>query len=331
MPEIPQNPKKDLSPDWFVQGALTRIGDIFDRLTGRGWKPSSSLATSGLVERMKVLMERENKEVENGRKFVPHNIKLKMQWDKFSTDAEESLKALENELLIAAVDFINDHRYYTYAPLHVEVKPDYFTTGVKLFVSYDSGDDEAELNVTVQGMNLSDLDIPAESKGSPASRTLTAHFLEQTKKFELVPNRRISVGRTKENDIALDDPSVSKFHASVMLNTDGRIVVADTGSTNGTFVDGERIAYGKAMTVNRSVKFGTIEVAFTVDQPVARPAGLPPTEKFTVGEFQFSKRTETIVPSAVKTEAAISPQPNLTDDRVRHGETETDDPDEKDG
>ena len=297
MPEIPQNSKKDLTPDWFVQGALTRIGDMFDRLTGRGWKPSSSLATSGLIERMKVLMESENKEVENGRKFVPHNIKLKMQWDKFSTDSEESLKALENELLIAAVDFINDHRYYTYAPLRVEVKPDYFTTGVKLFVSYDSTEDEAELNVTVPGMNLGDLDIPVEPNASPASRTLTARFLEQTKTFELLPGRRISVGRTKENEIALDDPSVSKFHASVMLNAEGRIVVADTGSTNGTFVDSERIAYGKAMTVNRSVKFGTIEVTFAVDQPIAKPADLPPTEKFTVGEFEFTKRTETIVPA----------------------------------
>src|SRR5918996_629629 len=106
-----QPQKKNFTPDWFVQGALTRIGDMFDRLTGRGWKPSSSLATSEVIERMKRLMSAEIKSVENGRKFVPHNIKLKMQWDKFSTDSETSLKALENELLTAAVDFINDHRY----------------------------------------------------------------------------------------------------------------------------------------------------------------------------------------------------------------------------
>lgn len=287
MPETPQDTKKNLTPDWFVQGALTRIGDMLDRLTGRGWKPSSSLATSGLIERMKVLMRSEAKEVESGRKFVPHNIKLKMQWDKFSTDSETSLKALENELLTAAVDFINDHRYYTSAPLKVEVKPDYFTSGVKLFVSYENADEEAELDVTIADTNLQHM-IPnqgAEPGAVPTGlRTLTAKFPtpagEKVRHFELEPNKRISIGRTKENDIALDDPSVSKFHASVMVNSDGRIVVADTGSTNGTFVDGERIAYGKAMTVNRSVKFGTIEVNFTVDQPIAKPAELPPTEAF---------------------------------------------------
>ncbi|HKX84281.1 MAG TPA: FHA domain-containing protein, partial [Pyrinomonadaceae bacterium] len=298
----------------------------------------SSLATSGLIERMKMLMESEMKEVNGDRKFVPHNIKLKMQWDKFSTDSETSLKALENELLTAAVDFINDNRFYTYAPLKVEVKPDYFTSGVRLFVGYDKFDEEereAELNVTVPGMNLQHL-IP-EAASAKTTYSLFARFSGRPeKKFEVETNQRISVGRTKENDIALDDPSVSKFHASVMVNSDGRIVVADTGSTNGTFVDGERIAYGKAMTVNQGVKFGTIDVAFaveTISAPIAKPAELPPTEKLTVGEFEFTKRTETIVPAtAAKTEAVqksevFSEQPGITESHVFTEEIETESPD----
>ncbi|HEV8593086.1 MAG TPA: FHA domain-containing protein [Pyrinomonadaceae bacterium] len=341
MPEIPQNSKKNLSPDWFVQGALTKIGDMFDRLTGRGWKPSSSLATSEIIERMKRLMESEIKETEKGRKFVPHNIKLKMQWDKFSTDSEASLTKLQNELLTAAVDFINDHRYYTYAPLVFEVKPDYFTQGVKLFVSFDKFDAderEAEMNVTVPGMNLQHLILEAES--AKTSYVVKAQYTvsgeAKQKRLEFEAGTRVSVGRTKENDIPIDDPSVSKFHASVMVNSDGRIVVADTGSTNGTFVDGERIAYGKAMTVNRNVKFGTVEVMFAVETiaaPVAKPE-LPPTEKFTVGEFEFTKRSETIIPAAPqnKSEPAankseiFSPQPVITEAHVKVEGDETQEP-----
>jgi len=39
-------------------------------------------------------------------------------------------------------------------------------------------------------------------------------------------------------------------------------MVADTGSTNGTFVSGQRIPYGKAILVNNGekLKFGTIDV-----------------------------------------------------------------------
>jgi hypothetical protein len=174
VPENPQTPKKKITPDWLVQGALTRIGDTFDKLTGRGWRPSSSLATSGLIERMKMLLEAEIKVDDEGRKYVPHNITLKMQWDKFSTDSDESLRKLENELLTAAVDFISDNRYYTHAPIKLEAKPDYFTEGVKLFVSYEKFDEERgerELNVTVPAAQVAHL-IPAEfaaARGCPCS------------------------------------------------------------------------------------------------------------------------------------------------------------------
>ena len=40
-------------------------------------------------------------------------------------------------------------------------------------------------------------------------------------------------------------------------------MLADTGSTNGTFVNGERIAYGRAFVIKPGdkLKFGTVEVA----------------------------------------------------------------------
>src|SRR5215510_435544 len=145
---------KGITPDWLVRGVLTKVGDIFDRLTGRGWKPSSSLATSELIEKLKALLDAEIREDKPGCKFVPNNIKLKMQWDKFSTDSEKDLRKLETELLSATVDQINDKRYFTHAPLVIEVKPDYFTPGVRLLVSFDKfadEDREAAVHLSVPG------------------------------------------------------------------------------------------------------------------------------------------------------------------------------------
>src|SRR5205085_1126783 len=104
----------------------------------------------------KTLLEAEKKDVPGKGTVVPHNIKLKMQWDKFSADEGEGLRKLENELLTAAADHINDNLYYTYAPLHLEVKPDYFTEGVKLLVSFErfaEEDAEVEMNVTMPAIN----------------------------------------------------------------------------------------------------------------------------------------------------------------------------------
>lgn len=302
MPDKPQPTKKSFSPDWLVHGVLTKIGDTFDRLTGRGWKPSSSLATSELVERLKRLLDAEVKENGDKRKFVPHNIKLKMQWDKFSTDSDDSLKKLEAELLTAAVDHINDRRYYTFAPLAIEVKPDYFTSGVKLFVGYEKFDEderEAELNVTVPGFNVSDL-IP-EEKHQLASERVVFRFsidgMPMEKTLDLVEGRRLSIGRTKENDLTIDDPSVSKFHASILLAANSGLTIADTGSTNGTFVRGERIAYGNAAEVapGDEVKFGLVKISFEfLEKPMLVPETarleLPKTETYSVGEFEFTKK-----------------------------------------
>ena len=317
MPENPQTPKKKITPDWLVQGALTRIGDTFDKLTGRGWRPSSSLATSGLIERMKMLLEAEIKVDDEARKYVPHNITLKMQWDKFSTDSDESLRKLENELLTAAVDFISDNRYYTHAPIKLEAKPDYFTEGVKLFVSYEKFDEERgerELNVTVPAAQVAHL-IPAEFAQQEAAPVATGALVVRyklndrpiEKRFDLKQGDRLSVGRTKENNVAIDHTSVSKLHASLLLNKDGKLVVADTGSTNGTYLNDERIAYGKAIEVfaGDRVKFGAIDVelefklteAHTDEPPVLSDA---PTEAFRVGDFQFAKKTTHVVEPAVK-------------------------------
>jgi hypothetical protein len=57
-------------------------------------------------------------------------------------------------------------------------------------------------------------------------------------------NSTITVlGRGAEADVVVDDAGVSRRHAEI--HTDGgRVRVVDLGSTNGTFVDGERVGQG---------------------------------------------------------------------------------------
>lgn len=271
MPEEKISVKKNnFSPDWLVRGVLTKIGDTFDKLTGRGWKPSSSLATSELIEKLKALLDLEVKDLGDKGKFVPHNIKLKMQWDKFSTDSDSVLVSLQNELLTAAIDHINDNRYHTFAPFNIEVKPDYFTEGVKILASFDKfadDDDEVEVKVTVPNMNVSELALPEiepQIKEEMFAAVFSINGIQKTINLQLKTNSRLSIGRSKENDLTIEDASVSKIHASLVLNSENLLLVADTGSTNGTFVNNERIAYGKAFQIgnNDKVKFGNIDVVF---------------------------------------------------------------------
>jgi pSer/pThr/pTyr-binding forkhead associated (FHA) protein len=228
-----------------------------------------------------------------------------MQWDKFSTDSDESLRKLEAELLTATIDHINDKRYYTQAPVSLEVKPDYFTRGVKLYVSFDKNDaNEREAQIDVHASEPPD--EPAEKSVNMSEQTAVATFAVNgtptVRKLSLCEGERLSIGRTKENDLAIDDISISKFHASLALAESGSLIIADTGSTNGTFVNGERIPYGKARAIGTAdkLKLGSVEVKLELLPAPARPMALPgsetPTEAYKVGDFEFTSRTEQPLP-----------------------------------
>ncbi|MEE1617937.1 DUF3662 and FHA domain-containing protein [Brachybacterium sp. J144] len=49
------------------------------------------------------------------------------------------------------------------------------------------------------------------------------------------------IGRGGDADIILEDTGVSRHHLELRADVDGALVATDLGSTNGTFVDGERI------------------------------------------------------------------------------------------
>ncbi len=50
-----------------------------------------------------------------------------------------------------------------------------------------------------------------------------------------------TIGRHPESDVFLDDVTVSRRHAEVRREPSGRLELADVGSLNGTYVNGERI------------------------------------------------------------------------------------------
>ncbi len=63
---------------------------------------------------------------------------------------------------------------------------------------------------------------------------------------EEIPLRNIplTIGREQGNDIRIDNPAVSGIHARVFREGD-KIILEDAGSTNGTFVNGEKISHAE--------------------------------------------------------------------------------------
>ncbi|MFD0429306.1 FHA domain-containing protein [Streptomyces zhihengii] len=82
---------------------------------------------------------------------------------------------------------------------------------------------------TPAGEEPHDADVPAELHVVAGPDAGGVHLLH---------GGRISVGRSADADVPLDDPDVSRLHCEVTVSEDGRVTVADLDSTNGTTVDG---------------------------------------------------------------------------------------------
>src|SRR5260370_11042019 len=55
-----------------------------------------------------------------------------------------------------------------------------------------------------------------------------------------VDTKRFSIGRTLENDLVIEDTSLSRRHA-LIENFEGRFNLSDCGSSNGTFINGRPV------------------------------------------------------------------------------------------
>jgi ABC-type multidrug transport system ATPase subunit len=60
-----------------------------------------------------------------------------------------------------------------------------------------------------------------------------------TSVFHVQLSSRLRIGRAPDNEIVLDAPSVSRHHAELIYENGAQPVIADLGSTNGIFVNGE--------------------------------------------------------------------------------------------
>lgn len=71
---------------------------------------------------------------------------------------------------------------------------------------------------------------------------------------------RQTIGRSKENDIVIDDHTVSSLHAWI-INQHGRCVIMNTLSTNGTFVNDKRI-HEVLLKHGDHIRLGQVEFVF---------------------------------------------------------------------
>jgi pSer/pThr/pTyr-binding forkhead associated (FHA) protein len=80
----------------------------------------------------------------------------------------------------------------------------------------------------------------------------------------------VNIGRADYNDLVIPDDSVSSQHAK-LTRREGVWILTDLGSTNGTLVDGEKVAGDVPIAPGAFVRFGDVQLVF---EPTDDDAGM---------------------------------------------------------
>ena len=104
--------------------------------------------------------------------------------------------------------------------------------------------------------------VEDQSLLNPSQDKVKLHRVYEIKKKKRLYSSKISLGRAGNNDIVLDSPAISKFHAYFLSNGDNKYFLVDANSTNKTWInqaklepaeqveifDKDRITLGKSLT-----------------------------------------------------------------------------------
>ena len=103
---------------------------------------------------------------------------------------------------------------------------------------------------------------------------LTVYFPEDSPTTHDFVGHKLTVGRLGDNDVQLDEGSVSSRHAEIEVGEAGA-VLRDLASTNGTFLNGEQVTGEVALHEGDEIYFGGVRAVFL--PPVAEGAAEPRT------------------------------------------------------
>ena len=139
---------------------------------------------------------------------------------------------------------------------------------------------------------------PTQSSKAPAF-AIVIHEKGGAERRETFESSELTVGRVQGNDIVLPKGNVSKRHAR-LLYRDGRFIVTDLNSTNGTYVNRRRIA--QATIVREGDRIYVGDFVLRVEPPADREGS--------ISYETSSAGTRTSHPEAATSSEAAAPTPS---------------------
>jgi predicted component of type VI protein secretion system len=102
----------------------------------------------------------------------------------------------------------------------------------------------------------------ASPREGPPGKLIVVYGAHLGKQYHLGPKKML-IGRMGRSDISIDDSSVSREHAFIERK-DGRFILEDLKSTNGTFINGEFVDV-RVLNHGDKIRIGNTVLQFIVE------------------------------------------------------------------
>lgn len=187
-----------------------------------------------------------------GRTVVPNTFEVELGESDHERVVEWGEDALADEIIAAAAEHAREQGFSLVGPLAVtfSARSDLETGRFRVHSS----------TVRAGGEQVGSARGDGEQQAQPWSGTVPAPprhpLIDIDGKRYLLTSETTVLGRGNESDIVVDDTGVSRRHIEIRRTPRG-VVVTDLGSTNGTFVEGNRITAatlvdGNTVTMGRT-------------------------------------------------------------------------------
>ncbi len=103
--------------------------------------------------------------------------------------------------------------------------------------------------------------VEAVQKSSERKAMVVIHRGPNKGSRFLIGNEAITIGRSKESSIFLDDVTVSRKHGTIAVNDEGSFLYNDEGSLNGTYINGELVS-ARRLSCGDEIQIGKYHFIF---------------------------------------------------------------------
>ena len=219
----------------FIAALERRLERLFERPAARLF-PTPIQAVQ-LQRRLERALEVERR-AGAGRVYAPDEYSVHVNPADLAA-LRRDVPDLERSLAEALVARSRQRGYYLHRPPTVRIVGDAATPRGDAHVGAAvSGGDEALEADAAQGDATAVYRAPPVAR--PLARLVVTDPATEARRLR-IEGALVRIGRAEDNQVVLTDPKVSRYHGELVVRR-GTLVYRDLGSTNGSFVNGSKVA-----------------------------------------------------------------------------------------